>query len=249
VPVSNLPPDTGPTTEPESFQVTPQNLSQPISQTSSPRPPHRSPILGGILLTLLLGFLWLIFPKNWRLDPPPVSDVGEIAPLAMADGDPYVRALMRTISVAESNDPSPYTLLYGGQQFDDLSQHPDRCLPIVAGPNVGQCTTAAGRYQFITTTWEEKAEQYHPHPDGMFFWRNYSFEAEYQDRVVYRWLTDTDAWGTDIPELLRQGKLPRVLDLLSGTWTSLGYGIEDNQNTPYLAAIYQELLAQEKFGQ
>lgn len=249
--MSNLPPDAGPATDPESSQIQPQpqspDLSQPTSQETFQHTRRLSLILGGVLLTFLLGFLWLIVPKNWRLAPPPVADAGEIAPLAMTDGDPYVRALMRTISAAESNDPSPYTLLYGGQQFEEMSHHPDQCLPIVAGPNVGQCTTAAGRYQFITTTWEEKAEQYHPHPNGMFFWRSYSFEAEYQDRVVYRWLTDADAWGADIPELLRQGKLPRVLELLSGTWTSLGYGIEDNQNTPYLTAIYQELLAQEKF--
>ena len=32
-------------------------------------------------------------------------------PLAMVGGDPHVRALMRTISVSESNDANPYGLL------------------------------------------------------------------------------------------------------------------------------------------
>lgn len=40
-------------------------------------------------------------------------------PLAMNSGDPYIRALMRTISVSESNDVNPYGLLYGGEHFSE----------------------------------------------------------------------------------------------------------------------------------
>lgn len=167
-------------------------------------------------------------------------------PLAISTGDPYLRALMRTISASESHSPSPYTLLYGGQHVSDLQQHPDVCVPIVAGPNVGQCTTAAGRYQFLTTTWQEKAKQYHPDPPQWFNpWAAYDFSAESQDYVVYHWLADPAAWGYDLGELLRQGELALVLELLSGTWTSLGYGIETNSMTPYLMDIYEVMLAEE----
>lgn len=171
--------------------------------------------------------------------------VGELPPLAMQGGDPYIRALMRTISASESNVGSPYSVLYGGEHADDLTRHPDRCVRIVAGPNTGNCTTAAGRYQFLTTTWEDMARRYHPNPSQFLFWQSYSFEPEYQDEVVYRWLSDRDAWGTDISALLRQGRLDEVLRLLSGTWTSLGYGIEDNAMTGYLPVIYQEMLRDE----
>ena len=71
----------------------------------------------------------------------------------MKGGDPYIRALMRTISASEANSNRPYSLLYGGQQVSDLSRHPEICVVIVTGHNKGNCSTAAGRYQIINTTW------------------------------------------------------------------------------------------------
>lgn len=178
----------------------------------------------------------------WRHSP---SWDGDPVPLEMQGGDPYIRALMRTISASESSDPSPYTLLYGGEHLESLHEHPDECLPIVAGPNVGKCTTAAGRYQFLTTTWLEMAKDYHPRPKGFAAWRSYSFEPRYQDEVVHAWLSDSSFWGVDIGKKLRDGELTDVLQLLSGTWTSLGYGIETNVMSSSLPDIYAEMLAEE----
>jgi muramidase (phage lysozyme) len=183
---------------------------------------------------------WLLysnpFPWPWQVD------ASKIAPLAMRGGDPYVRALMRTISASEANDPSPYTILYGGEHIQDLRRHPDTCVPIANGPNLGRCTTAAGRYQFLTTTWVEKAQRYHPQVG----WTEPDFLPISQDRVVYAWLSDERAWGVNIPQMLRKGELEEVLRLLSGTWTSLGYGIESNLLTPSLKSVYQDMLAQER---
>jgi len=167
-------------------------------------------------------------------------------PLVMEGGDPHIRALMRTISASESHNPQPYSLLYGGQHIQATSEHPDSCIEIVAGPNIGNCPTAAGRYQFLTTTWFSKAQQYHPRPPAWYTpWDTYSFHPEYQDEVVYAWLSDGNAWGVDIAQLLRDGELPTVLRILSGTWTSLGYGIEDNSMTSALPQIYLEVLQEE----
>jgi muramidase (phage lysozyme) len=163
----------------------------------------------------------------------------------MKNGDPYIRALMRTISTSEANSNRPYSLLYGGQQVSDLSHHPEICVTIVTGPNTGNCSTAAGRYQIINTTWNEIAPRYHPKPTKLMFWSNYSFEPEYQDIVVYRWLNDSRVWETDISQLLRQQKLNEVLRRLSPTWTSLGYGIETNSNTRFLPKVYQQILQEE----
>lgn len=163
----------------------------------------------------------------------------------MQGGDPYIRALMRTISASEANGNRPYSLLYGGQQVTDLSRHPEICVTIAVGPNTGNCSTAAGRYQIINTTWYNIAPRYHPDPMRMVFWTSYSFEPEYQDLVVYRWLNDSQVWGIDISQLLRQGKINEVLRLLSPTWTSLGYGIETNSISTSLPKIYQKMLQEE----
>lgn len=211
--------------------------------------------MGPILLTALmfLGVAWtlliwsrsptalnLLEPTNWVESP---------LPLEMEGGDPYLRALMRTISAAESNTEDPYRLLYGGDRVSDLSSHPDKCITIVNGPNKDNCTTAAGRYQFLTTTWQRQARNYHPERPAWYeMWEKPSFEAEFQDQVVHDWLADPEAWGIDISVLLRDGDINRVLKLLSGTWTSLGYGIEDNSMSALLPRIYDEMLTEELAG-
>jgi muramidase (phage lysozyme) len=222
----------------------PLNLSQkPLVKRRRKPPKFRQFVLllaGAIALPIL--FYNVIFRRTESLPP---ALMAPLPPLVMEDGDPYIRALMRTISASESNVDDPYAVIYGGQYMEDLKRHPDRCVRIVAGPNIDNCSTAAGRYQFITTTWEEMAERYHPKPNGRWFWKSYSFEPKYQDKVVYAWLKDEEAWGVNIPELLKQGKLDQVLYLLSGTWTSLGYGIETNSMSAYLPTIYQQLLEEE----
>ena len=197
------------------------------------------------LLSNLQGYLF-----NEKRSPFPSSadyplTVEGTKPLAMKGGDPYIRALMRTITASEANVTQPYHVIYGNRYVSDLSRHPELCVPIVAGPNVGKCTTAAGRYQFLDYTWFDAAKRYHPKPSGLLWWRNYSFEPEYQDRVVHDWLSDSQAWGVDISQLLQEGKIEQVLRLLSGTWTSLGYGIETNSMSKYLPNIYQNMLKEE----
>lgn len=199
--------------------------------------------VGVIGLMFLLLNLHTGFRETRSLTP--TKGVYGTQQLMMKGGDPYIRALMRTITASEANDPQPYSIIYRGEHVSDLSDHPNRCVTIVAGPNKGNCSTAAGRYQMLNTTWDEKARRYHPEPPGMMFWKPYSFEPEFQDAVVHAWLSDPQAWGVDIPALLRQGKLNQVLRRLSGTWTSLGYGIESNSMTRKLPAIYQKTLQEE----
>ncbi len=154
-------------------------------------------------------------------------------PLVMRGGDPYVRALMRTIAVSEAYGPGAYNRIYGGGYTANLTRHPDRCVPI----RPGWCSTAAGRYQLLSTTWYEKAQRYHPQGDD--------FAPEFQDQVVYHWLSDPTAWNVDVAATLRQGDLQAVLRELSPTWTSLGYGRETNRLTPLLPWIYRQVLREE----
>jgi muramidase (phage lysozyme) len=218
--------------------------------SSTSTKPKQAGFYDWLLMISGIAAIWLMLTgepsgswwRFWQDDP-----VGNYtpAPLVMQGGDPYIRALMRTISASEASDPRPYSLLYGGGHIQDFSHHPDRCIPILSGPNVGKCTTAAGRYQFITTTWLEKAHYYHPHPDRVLFWESYSFAPKYQDEVVYAWLNDPQAWGANLSQMLRAGKVSEVLQLLSSTWTSLNGGIEPNMVTDQLTTIYQQMLQEE----
>jgi cation efflux system protein involved in nickel and cobalt tolerance len=169
----------------------------------------------------------------------------DVPPLVMPNGDPYIRALMRTIAASESSGKNSYALLYGGSHIHDLSQHPDRCIPIKTYVNKGQCSTASGRYQFLTSTWIEKATKYHPNPSTTQNGVTYSFEPEYQDIVVYRWLKDHHQWNVDILTLLKKDRIEDALTELSDVWTSLGSGIEDNLMTPLLPKLYRTFLAEE----
>lgn len=224
--------------------------SQIQDDSTKPQPEKGIGALGQLFLSCcfvaITGLaLQELYDSQWRSPVEPYSAVTP-APLVMKGGDPYIRALMRTISASESNDPRPYSLLYGGEHMSDFSQHPDLCIPIVSGPNWGDCTTAAGRYQFLTTTWLDKAAQYHPESSAPAFWRgSYSFSPEHQDEVVYAWLSDPQAWGVDLAQLLQQGQVIEVLQILSPVWTSLSYGIEPNVMTDQLPQIYEQMLQEE----
>jgi muramidase (phage lysozyme) len=203
-------------------------------------------IAAAIGCILLLWLASRLGQQSRRQEANPAFETGT-PPLVMTGGDPYVRALMRMISASEASDRRPYSVLYGGSHVEDLSQHPQKCIRIVSGPNMNNCSTAAGRYQMINTTWATMAKKYHPQPDCMLFvfQCTYSFESEYQDRVVYAWLSDEQFWGINIPQLLKDDELDRVRRRLSSTWTSLGYGIETNVVTPRLPRIYQRLIDEE----
>lgn len=196
----------------------------------------RAGLVSGTLL-LVLAALWWWWPS--LLLPGTRS-------LAMAGGDPYLRALMRTISASESNVLRPYHVLHGGGYVRTLDQHPNRCEAIGRGPNRGNCSTAAGRYQLLYSTWLELAARHHPeHTSDPLDATRLSFEPRYQDMVVHAWLADNRAWGMDLSKLLREGQVQAVLRRLSGTWTSLGYGIESNRMSRELPRLYQHLMREE----
>jgi len=62
---------------------------------------------------------------------------------------------------------------------------------------------------------------------------------------VHAWLADPRAWRLDIGAQLRHGRVQPVLKRLSGTWTSLGYGIETNKMSRELPGLYGRLLDDE----
>jgi len=189
----------------------------------------------GAALMLMLLWIWL-----------PLLLIPGTQPLTMTGGDPHLRALMRTISASESNVMRPYHVLHGGDSVGTLERHPNRCQAIGQGPNRGNCSTAAGPYQLLFGTWIELAARYHPdRTDDSLDAVGLSFSALDQDLVVHAWLADPRAWRLDIAAQLRQGRMQPVLKCLSGTWTSLGHGIEINTMSRELPGLYKRLIENE----
>lgn len=191
--------------------------------------------LTAVAVLCMLALLWW-----WR----PSLLLPGTQPLVMDGGDPYLRALMRTISASESNVLRPYHVLHGGEFVGSLDRHPNRCGTIAQGPNRGNCSTAAGRYQVLYSTWLELAAKHHPQrSDDALDAVGLSFAPLYQDQVIHAWLSEP-RWG-NLPAQLAKGQIQPVLRRLSGTWTSLGYGIENNTMSRELPRIYRELLKEE----
>ena len=76
---------------------------------------------------------------------------------------PAERALLDTIASTEAPD---YDVMYGhgwsgeDRRFTSYADHPRKFWPILNGPNEGRRSSAAGRYQFLGSTWDHIAGRY-----------------------------------------------------------------------------------------
>ena len=105
----------------------------------------------------------------------------------------------------------------GGAPIADLSRHPGIAEPISAGPEAGKTSTAAGRYQFLKSTYDPIAQQL-----GLT-----DFSPKSQDQAfgtlasqVYNQKT-----GRNLQADLSAGKTDQLVDALHSTWPSI------NQNS------------------
>lgn len=159
-------------------------------------------------------------PDDLLTKPAPASASMVIRPTLPASAQPALsppmRALLETM-IAPGESGGNYNVIYGGKTVDDLSAHPDIAVPITSGPNVGKNSTAAGKYQFIKSTWDEAAKAL-----GLT-----DFSPASQDKAA-AWLakrTYQQATGRDIESdyasgdpSLREG----IRQALSSQWEALG---------------------------
>ncbi|WP_192248462.1 glycoside hydrolase family 24 protein [Mesorhizobium caraganae] len=155
--------------------------------------------------------------------------------LAWTDAKPYQKALLNTISGPESG--GRYDVIYGGGKFDDFSRHPNQAVRIQTGPNAGRTSSAAGKYQFLGSTWEDQAKKLGL-PD---------FSPANQDRAAWNLAAETykAKTGQDIDAVLQSGDpqaIAQVGQVLSPIWTSLPGGIEQGTHTNRFVATYQKAL-------
>jgi muramidase (phage lysozyme) len=145
---------------------------------------------------------------------------------------PEGRQLLDTIAGSESPG---YNVKYGGGTFNDFADHPREPVPIRSGPNAGNVSTAAGRYQFLAPTWDAvKKEAGLPDfsPDSQDAGAWYLANKTYQQRT-----------GRDLTQDLQAAKgnpsaVKQIGGALSGIWTSLPGGIEPNRATASFASRY-----------
>jgi muramidase (phage lysozyme) len=170
------------------------------------------------------------------------------------------RALLDHIAVGES--AGRYDVRYGGnvdKTFQGYTDHPRIYEPITSGPDVGKTSSAAGRYQFIGSTWDQQAKKL-----GLK-----DFSPANQDTAAWD-LAQTEykaKTGKDLLSVLKSGDQTAISDVprqLSGQWSSLpggrqpsqanralapsanggpGFTAEDLQRNPFLGSAYVRTLA------
>ena len=127
------------------------------------------------------------------------------------------KAFLDTISKYES---SGYDVIVGSGKygapgtFSDYSKHPNIVgMRTVAGPS-----TAAGRYQFVYSTWKELQKQY----PGQFT----DFSPLTQDKAAWRYAQDVfkQRTGRDLSSTLKEGRIDLAKNALRNIW--IGFGLD-----------------------
>jgi muramidase (phage lysozyme) len=148
-------------------------------------------------------------------------------------GGPRVAAFLDMLAFSEGTDNGRqrtlndgYDVLVGGGLFTDFSQHPRI---VVELPRLGIRSTAAGRYQFLASTWAEVAAALNL-PD---------FGPESQDRACVQLIRRRKALA-----MVNAGEFRAAVDACRKEWASLpgaGYG-QHEQRIGLLEDVYQNAL-------
>jgi muramidase (phage lysozyme) len=73
--------------------------------------------------------------------------------------NPNVRSFLDMISAAEGTTKHGYNTLFGGGKVESLADHPRQLFDFTETTGRPNKTTAAGRYQFLSNTWDEQAKK------------------------------------------------------------------------------------------
>lgn len=230
-------------------------VNQACKAWATPGALHRGGLIGGAVGLGLGAIACMAIDRDREFDPrlgawiglaalathgllstvPPVTAVSVVSTTvnSTVNVDPELRAFADVIGHAEGTKDR-YDLLMGFGTFTDFSKHPDICVgffnPATQKPD---CSTGAGRYQYITTTWNEKAKK-----AGVT-----GFSKEAQDTVLFFHLNELG-----IPQLLKQGRFEDALARAAPVWVSLYPNSSKQRVAPFeeLKAVYNKSLGSYK---
>jgi len=142
---------------------------------------------------------------------------------------PRVRAFLDTIAVTEgTTGPKGYYRQYTGSHFSSFEDHP-RELKCADSNSKELCSDAAGRYQFLSTSWDRFAPMV----------KAKNFSPTYQDLVAIELIRDKNALK-DIEE----GRVEEAFKKLHMVWPSFGETeIDVELIMPKLVGTYEQKLA------
>ncbi len=198
-------------------------------------------------MNLLLAMLALATPRAQHCPTPSHAILDDVTLIAQAitgssggvvqatELSPEEKAFLDMIAYAEGVHDS-YNTMYGGKTFTGR-QHPRRWNPSPWGtPGVG--SDAAGRYQFLSTTWDEAA-------DALGFPRS-AFSPANQDRAAI-WLIERE--GRSVHDNVRNAttrwRFESAVKSMSFIWASLPpqrYPGQRSKSMDELWKVFQDAL-------
>ena len=128
------------------------------------------------------------------------------AELEAALQNPNARKFLDLLSYTEGTQKNGYATAFGGGRIDDLSKHPRTSSGFTQTDGKKNTTTAAGRYQFLSGTWDEQAKKL-----GLS-----DFGAKSQDLAAISLAADSGALKS-----ILSGDFKTAIDKTGGKWASL----------------------------
>ena len=128
------------------------------------------------------------------------------AELEAALQNPNARKFLDLLSYTEGTQKNGYATAFGGGRINDLSKHPRTSSGFTQTDGKKNTTTAAGRYQFLSGTWDEQAKKL-----GLS-----DFGAKSQDLAALSLAADSGALKS-----ILSGDFKTAIDKTGGKWASL----------------------------
>ena len=128
------------------------------------------------------------------------------AELEAALQNPNARKFLDLLSYTEGTQKHGYATAFGGGRIDDLSKHPRASSGFTQTDGKRNTTTAAGRYQFLSGTWDEQAKKL-----GLS-----DFGAKSQDLAALSLAADSGALKS-----ILSGDFKTAIDKTGVKWASL----------------------------